>query len=127
MFELTKQQEQYVRDCVREASCNAAWRFAFRDQEASDRSCEAGEEAAREAEIEGLGSDEVNAAYREAKVRVCQAVWTGDACGDDTPPGLIFRQPSESEYIQAAEEEAEREALATLGAERAGEREVCDT
>ena len=70
-----------------------------------------------QAEIEGLEPDEVEAAHDEAAAKAWQEVWIRDAFGDDPPPGLIFCQPSESAYTEAAAEEAEEQALAILAAQ----------
>ena len=126
MYELTQKQERYVRECVEKAGWEAVERFQQLKDDADDAAKEAGKETAREAEIEGLGPDEVEAAYDEAGARAWEEVWIGDAFGDDPPAGLIFCQPSESRYVEAAEEEAEEQALATLAAQRAieGSKEI---
>ena len=111
-------EEEYVKSCVEEAGWAAAQRFEQLREDADDAAKEAGKEAAREAEIEGLEPDEVEAACDEAVGDAWEEVWVRDAFGDDAPPGLIFCQPSESAYIEAAEEEAEKRVLATLAAQR---------
>jgi hypothetical protein len=123
---LTTGEKEYVQKCVGKASWEAVKRFEYLMDDANDAAKDAGTEAAREAEIEGLEPDEVEAAYDEAGASAWEEVWVRDAFGDDPPPGLIFCQPSEGAYVEAAEEEAEEQALATLAAQRAGEREVCD-
>jgi hypothetical protein len=125
-MQLTTVQEQYVQKCVGKASWEAVKRFEYLMDDANDAAKYAGTEAAREGEIEGLEPDEVEAAYDEAGARAWEEVWIRDAFGDDPPPGLIFCHPSESTYTEAAAEEAEKQALATLAAQRSGEREVCD-
>ena len=116
-MQLTTEQEQYVQKCVEKAGWEAAERFEQLKEDADDAAKEAGKEAAREAEIEGLGPDEVEAAYDKAGARAWEEVWIRDAFGDDPPQRLIFCQPSESAYIEAAEEEAEEQALAVLAAQ----------
>ena len=116
-MQLTKSDHEYVRQRAENAGWDAAERFQQLKEDADDAAKEAGTEAAREAEIEGLEPDEVEAAYDEAAARAWEEVWIRDACGDDPPPRLIFYQPSESRYVEAAEEEAEKEALATLAAQ----------
>ena len=117
-MQLTNSDHEYVRQRMEKAGSAAAQRFEELREDADDAAKEAGTEAAREAEIEGLGPDEVGAAYDEAAARAWEEVWTHDAFGDDPPPGLIFCQPSESAHIEAAEEEAEKRALATVAAQR---------
>ncbi len=117
---------EYVRQRMEKAGWAAAQRFEQLREDADDAAKDAGTEAAREAEIEVLGPGEVEAAFDEAASKAWEEVWIRDAFGDDSPPGLLFTQPSESRYVEAAEEQAEKRALATLGAEKAGEREVCD-
>jgi hypothetical protein len=115
-MQLTTVQEQYVQKCVETASWEATERFEQLREDADDAAKDAGKEAAREAEIEGLGPDEVGAAYDEAAAKAWQEVWIRDAFGDDPPPGLIFCQPSDGAYVEAAEEEAEKRMLACLAA-----------
>lgn len=124
----TTSEKEYVKKYVDKAGWDAVGRFQQLKEEADDAAKEAGTEAAREAEIEGLGPDEVGAAYDEAGARAWEEVWTHDAFGNDPPPGLIFCQPSESAYIEAAEEEAEEQALAVLAAQGTieGSREIED-
>jgi len=117
-MQLTTIEEEYVRKYVDKAGWDAVERFQQLKEDADDAAKEAGKEAAREAEIEGLGPDEVEAAFDEAASKAWQEVWTYDAFGDDPPPGLIFCQPSEGAYIEAAEEAAEKRALATLAVQR---------
>jgi hypothetical protein len=116
-MQLTTVQEQYVQKCVKKASWEATERFEQLREDANDAAKYAGTEAAREAEIEGLGPDEVETTYDEAGARAWEEVWIRDAFGDDPPPRLIFCQPSESAYTEAAAEEAEKRALATLAAQ----------
>ena len=112
-MQLTTIEQEYVQKCVEKAS----WEVAERFQHLHEEAIEASKEAGSEAEIEGLGPDEVEAAYDKAGARAWEEVGIRDAFGDDPPPGLIFCQPSESAYIEAAEEEAENRGLATLAAQ----------
>ncbi len=122
---LTTGEKEYVQKCVGKASWEAVKRFEYLMDDANDAAKDAGTEAAREAEIEGLGPDEVGAAYDEAGARAWEEVWIRDAFGDDPPPGLIFCQPSESTYTEAAAEEAEKQALRELEASPLMRTEAC--
>jgi hypothetical protein len=115
-MQLATSEKRYILKCVENAGWEAVKRFEYLMDDANDAAKDAGTEAAREAEIEGLGPDEVGAAYDEAGNRGWEEVWIRGAFGDDPPPGLIFCQPSEGAYVEAAEEEAEKQALATLAA-----------
>ena len=116
-MQLTNSDHEYVRQRMEKASWAAAQRFEQLREDADDAAKDAGTEAAREAEIEGLGPDEVEAAFDEAAGKAWEEVWIRDAFGDDPPQRLIFCQPSESAYIEAAEEEAGEQALAVLAAQ----------
>lgn len=111
---LTKNEQEYVRKCVEEAGWAAAQRFEWLDEKASDAALMMGEAAVLDAESEGLGPDEATAAYSDAAREAQREVWIRDAYGDDPPANLVFTQPSESEYIEAAKERAEEEALRNL-------------